>query len=127
MGSLKYFFELPKLNFPQLSALPIDLVNNIFDQFYLRRSHVSKYTAILKDVLEDKFVAVVRVIVEGEVVFIVFDEEVVEFLLGLPVYSAFHSVLVVGVQNFVQLQDHLLVLSFLLVLSRNEAVVGGLS
>ena len=117
MGSLKYFFELPKLNFPQLPALPIDLVNNIFDQFYLRRSHVSKYTAILKDVIEDKFIAVIGIVVESEVVFIVFEEEVVEFLLGLPVYSAFHSILVVGVQNFMQLQDHLLVLSFLLVLS----------
>ena len=43
----------------------------------------------------------VGVVVEGEVVFVVFKEEVVEFLLGLPVYSTLHSVLVVGVQNFV--------------------------
>ena len=102
MGSLKYFLELPKLDFSQLSALPIEPVNHIFDQFYLGRPHVFEYTAVLKNILEYKFVAIVGVVVEGEVVFVVFQEEVVEFLLGLPVYSAFDSVLVVGVQNSVQ-------------------------
>ena len=108
---------MPKLNFLQLSPLPIDLVNNSFDQFYLRRPHIFEDTAILKDIFEEKFVAVVWIVIEGDVVFIVFQEEVVEFLFGLSVYSAFHSVFVVGVQNFVQFKDHLLVLPFFLVFS----------
>ena len=83
--------------------------------------------AILDNILEDQLVAVVDVVVEGQIISIVQHEQPSELFFGLLIDSAFDCVGVIGVQDLVKLDDDLPVFLLLSVFSLYVTFVDHLS